>query len=217
MCGVFDADRTLLDFQEFRSKVMRKVITRMAGFSKNDLVSKANEVVSIYDVCTKAGVDFSSYMGSRSKLYCPFGGITHMDGGATRAFRIYEETNTAYCFACSQVYDPVGLYCAITDLNRMDAAEALLEEAGWREETFEEKWDRLSGNDDQAFDNTYLPEALANFCSRLDPDWVTRQLEEPYSSALARCIAISRRVETPEQAAAWLDTSKAFMKGLLDA
>ena len=196
---------------------MRKVTTHMAGYSRNDLVRKANEVVSIYAVCDKAGIDYSSYLGSRAKLFCPFGSITHMDGGATRAFRIYEESNTAYCFACSQAYDPVGLYCAITDLSRHDAAEELLAETGWKEETFEEKWARLAEKDETAFDNSYLPEALANYCGRLEPDWVIKQLEEPYSSALAKCNAIARLVSSQEQAMSWLDSSKAYMKGIIDA
>lgn len=124
---------------------------------------------------------------------------------------------TGNCFACSQAYDPVGLYVAITDLSRADAAEELLAETGWKEETFEEKWARLAEKDEAAFDNSYLPEALANYCSRLEPDWVIKQLEEPYSSALSKCNAIARLVSSQEQAMAWLDSSKAYMKGIIDA
>lgn len=188
----------------------------MGGFSSSGLIRKANEVVSIHTVCEALGVDFSSYYGSRSKLYCPFGGVNHIDGGDSKAFKVYEDTNSAYCFACAQYYDPVSLYALAEDVTKESAAEALLEMSGWKEETFEEKWDRLSGGDNQGYDNSNLPEALNVYCARLDPDWVVNQLEEPFSSAIARCNAVAARVKDAAQADKWLTTSKKLMKGLID-
>lgn len=185
----------------------------MAGFSNFDPVRTANERVSIYFVCDKAGVEYSSMYGSNSKLYCPFGAITHMDGGETRAFRIYEETNSAYCFACTQVYDPVGLYCALTDLGRVEGAEALLEEYGWKPETFEEKWDRVSATPE--YDNSTLPEALEKYCTRLNDDWPIMQFDEPYRTHFRKCVNLSRSVSSTEEAMKWLDATKAYMKEVL--
>lgn len=186
----------------------------MAGFSNFDLIRTANEQVSIYFVADKAGIDYSSMYGSNSKLFCPFGAITHIDGGETRAFRIYEDSNSAYCFACSERWDSVGLYCALTDLDRVAGAEALLEESGWVPETFESKWDRVSATTE--YDNSTLPEALDRYCTRLNEDWAVLQFDEPYRTHFQKCVTLSKSVTNSEQAVKWLDATKAYMKEVLN-
>jgi hypothetical protein len=187
----------------------------MVGSSSFDPVKTANEEVSIYFVCDKAGVDYSSMYGSNSKLYCPFGGITHIDGGATRAFRIYDETNSAYCFACSKYFTPVGLYQDLTDLPWVEAAEALLEEYGWKPETVEERWERVSSPN--GYDNSELPNALDKYCSRIEPEWALVQLDEPYRSAFDKCVRLASAVGDSSQAIKWLDATKKYMKEVIDA
>lgn len=186
----------------------------MGGFSRRELVAKANEVVSIYLVCDKVGVEYATYMGDRAKLYCPFGAITHMDGGESRAFRIYEDTNSSYCFACSQYYTPVRLYSDYTDLSEEDAAEELLNEVGWKDETFEEKWESLTVPEG-AYDPSYLPEALHTYCARLDPDWVVTQMSEPHRSAITLCVRASRAVTSAKQADQWLVAAKEKMRKVI--
>src|SRR5712692_3099929 len=66
------------------------------------LTGIANERISIALACRWAGVSVSEGDGSR-KIWCPFGSVSHSDGGVERAFRMYEGTNSAYCFRVSQV------------------------------------------------------------------------------------------------------------------
>lgn len=186
----------------------------MGGFSRRELVTKANEVVSIYHVCDKVGIEYATYMGDKAKLYCPFGAITHMDGGEARAFRIYEDSNSAYCFACSQYYTPVKLYSDYSDLSEEDSAEELLNEVGWKEETFDERWDRLNAPGD-VYDPSYLPEALHTYCTRLDPDWVVTQMSEPYRSVVTLCVRASRAVTSAKQADQWLEAAKERMRKVI--
>jgi hypothetical protein len=185
----------------------------MAGSSRKSTIDVANEEVSIYSVCDIVGIDYSSYYGNTAKLYCPFGHITHMDGGQTRAFRIYPDTNSAYCFACSQYFDSVGLFAAFSDMTREESAVTLLEGIGWQEETFEEKWERLT--EEVRYDTSEVVTALNAYCERKDPMWPVNSMYSPYLESYTQCIGLVSSITNHSQAAAWLSAAKKHMNGVL--
>src|SRR3954466_13862718 len=100
---------------------------------KRSTVAVANEVVSIATVCRWLGVQVPDDDSLRSKLYCPFGEFNHSDGGRDRALRIYPDSNSAYCFACSELFTPVKMYARMTDDGNWRAVAAtLLGKVGYR-------------------------------------------------------------------------------------
>lgn len=185
----------------------------MDGFSSKDLIRVANEKISIYSVCTLVGVDMYQGYGSNSKLYCPFGNMYHIDGGNTRAFRVYFDTNSAYCFACSQYFNSVDLFAQYNDMSREQSAEVLLDMAGWKEPTYEEKWEKI--NEKEAFNTASVIEALNIYCGGIRDDWNFAQLQEPYSSAYLKCLNVTERIDTLEKAQKWLEVSKNLMRKVL--
>lgn len=186
----------------------------MAGSSNSSLISKANEVVDIYKVCDLIDMDFSGYYGSTAKLYCPFGNVVHIDGGSSKAFRIYSNTNSAYCFACSEYFSPVKLYATAKDVSYREAAEIILDLSGWVEETIESKWENLTK--EVEYDTSSLPEVLDLFCSRLIPSWSIERVETPYRENLAKCLEVIPKIKTQEQAIRWLEVSKSVMRKVIN-
>jgi len=181
--------------------------------SSRSLVEIANKHISIWEVCRLVGVDFGGYYGTNSKLYCPFGNITHMDGGSTKAFRVYPATETAYCFGCSQFFDAVGLYSEFSDLSREEAADFLLTESGWKEETYEEKWDKLTKK--TSIDTSGLSEALDIYCLKLNPEWEVICIESPYREAYASVMGVLPYVRNFSDADKWMNAAKEKMRKVL--
>lgn len=145
------------------------------------------------------------------KLYCPFGEVSHADGGSSKAFRIYPETNSAYCFACGEAYSPVKLLATANDTSLNEAADFLLEYAGVTEEGTEERWEQLTSQQESPISTSELAEALKVYCARVDPDWAERQLEPAVAHTFQRCLELLGSVRTSADADQWLGATKQVM------
>ncbi len=183
---------------------------------RRSAVAIANDVVSIITTCNLAGMDLPEDVVYRrsTKLYCPFGEIYHSDQGVERAFRIYVDSNSAYCFACSMYFTPVRLVALAWDLDYVTAATELLDRVGYRPLTLAEAWAKAAQREDPP-DYTSLREALQTYCCRISPDWDRLQFAPVPASALTRCLDLLDRVHTEAEAREWLEGTKALMRMVL--
>lgn len=188
----------------------------MAGTEQRSLVSLANERVSIYKACQMVGVDANEYAGGSQKLYCPFGDLYHADGGMGRAFRIYPDTNSAYCFACTKYFSPVSIVALDRDMSLEAAADYLLEESGWTPPDIDSRWQAAIATIEKV-DTDYLAEALKVSCERVDPLWEIHEFEPEVSALLTKCLGLLSKVQTQEDGAKWLATAKTAMHRKLGA
>lgn len=178
-------------------------------------VTVANEQVSIATVCRILGVEVADESRPSMKLHCPFGEIYHSDQGIDPAMRVYDESNTAYCFACSASYTPVSMYAQAMDLRWRQAATALLQRVGYRPLDPSQAWEQAQAYAPEP-DRTQLAEALKTYCRRVDPRWGDRQFEEPVATVLTRCLNLLDFVCTDDDAALWLARCKAAMAATID-
>jgi len=148
------------------------------------------------------------------KQYCPFGEIFHADGGRSKSFRIFSDSNSAYCYACSEYFDPVLLLARYKDLSKKDAALFLLDYINYRPEDAESRWASLL-EDTVPVDQDYLSEALKVFCSGVSPEWEIRQFDRDVSDPFNRCLKLLPMVRTDEDACKWLSVSKQVMRNTL--
>lgn len=177
----------------------------------------ANEKVSIVAACRLIGMDLPEdlgFYGKSLKVHCPFGAIYHSDGGVEAAFRIYPDSNSAYCFACKARFSPAWLAAQAWDQDITTAAESLLEQTGYRPLSYQETWVNLI-EDEPAPDVNYLGEAFKVFCSRLTPEWRRLQFEPDVAVSLSRCLSLLDLVRTAEQAKQWLAGCKKVMEATL--
>lgn len=174
----------------------------------------ANDRMGIMDAAKLVGMDVSSGDFQVAKHYCPFGTVFHLDGGASRAFKFYLETNSAWCFACSIYFTPTKLIALDRDLTEAEAAEVILEEIGYVEPTVEARWDAATAVKD-IVDTDYLAEALKVYCARIDPNWESRQFDENVSKVLQACLELSPMANTTKLADEWLSTTKTVMSRVL--
>lgn len=186
---------------------------------KNQQVDEANKRVSIFMVCALVGVEVSEGReGSSIKTYCPFGRFYHSDGGKEPAFRVYGETNSAYCFSCKKYYSPVSLYSSATDLSSRNAAEFLLEKIGYKKPTPEELWSSAQPVEPEP-DKSLLNKALRTYCERVcvgeGRDWHKDQFEPTISIILEKCLNLLDSVATSEDADFWMSGSKEIMSRVL--
>lgn len=181
-------------------------------------IDEANNRVQITDVLTKIGVFVPSSIlnGGNKKIYCPFG-FYHSDGGTTKAMRVYLKSNTVYCFSCSKRYSPVGLASAKWDCSWFNAAFRLLEDAGFKPKTLEERWADATATIDNKPDLISLADALKMYCSGITSEWQTEQLDDSIAETLNRCLGLLSMVQSDEDAAKWLLTCKKVMNRLLEA
>lgn len=178
---------------------------------KSLLIEEANKKVSIYLVCGLVGVDVSEGReGSSIKTYCPFGRFYHSDGGKEAAFRVYAETNSAYCFSCKKYFSPVSLYSSATDLSAKNSAEYLLEKIGYKKPTPEEIWNNVQPKDPEP-DKSMLNKALRIYCQRISSDWSKEQFRPEVADILDRCLSLLDAVTTSQEAEYWLKSSKEIM------
>ncbi len=177
----------------------------------NSLISTANEKISIYLVCSLIGIDVAGREGSSIKTYCPFGDFFHSDGGKEPAFRVYSETNSAYCFSCKKYFSPVTLYAEYKDLSTKQSAEDLLERIGYKPPSFEELWSNVQPKDPQP-DTAMLNKALRTYCQRISKDWSKKQFDPTVAEVLDKCLALLDVVLTTSDAEYWLSTSKEIMR-----
>lgn len=177
-----------------------------------NVVDEANEHVSIITVCQMLGVELPDDLSfSRSiKVACPFGALYHSDGGVASAMRVYQETNSAYCFSCSQYFTPVNLTAQALDVDRRSAALNLLDRIGHRPLDPLAVWERARKYEPEP-DKSLLADALKTFCRRIDSGWMTRQFEPKVASTLTRCLSILDLVHSPDDVSLWLTRCKRAM------
>jgi hypothetical protein len=173
------------------------------------LIKLANERISIAQACVWAGMDVSEGDGNR-KIRCPFGVYAHSDGGVAASFRVYEDSNHAYCFAESRSWTPVSLMAEVWDCARAEAADRMCAMAGVTPPDWRERWAELQHPAPP--DTASLAEALKRWCARTyGAGWETGQFELVLAEPLASCIGVLSLVTTDEQAAAWLYNCKLVM------
>lgn len=183
---------------------------------RNSWVDNANSLIKITDVLTMIGVYVpqSILSGGNKKIYCPFG-FYHSDGGITKAMRVYLPSNTVYCFSCSKRYSPVSLAAAKWDCSWFNAAFRLLEDAGFKPKSIEERWVEATTEVRNSPDLISLADALKVYCSGISPDWQIKQLDGPVAETLNKCLGLLNIVATDEDALKWLQTCKKVMERLL--
>ncbi len=179
------------------------------------LLDEANSRVSIFQVCGWIGVDVDARdWGSSIKTYCPFGNFFHSDMGKEPAFRVYADTNSAYCFSCKKYFAPVTLYAAARDMNNQEAAETLLEKVGYKPPSAEDLWNEVQPREEEP-DTAMLSKALRTYCQRICPTWNKEQFEPKTAEILGKCLALLDSVKTMEDSAKWLAVTKEVMSRYL--
>lgn len=183
----------------------------------SDIVELANEHVSIVTVCRMLGVEVPDLDVSRSiKVGCPFGVLYHSDGGAAPAMRVYPDSNSAYCFSCSQYFTPVTLTAQAMDVDRRTAALNLLDRVGYQGPGALDTWELVRRYEPKP-DKALLADALKTFCRRIDKGWSLRQFEPNVAATLTRCLSILDLVNTSADVTLWLTRCKAAMTRTLIA
>jgi hypothetical protein len=173
----------------------------------------ANELYSIVDACNIAGMGTS---GGNAKQWCPFGEIAHSDGGMAKAFRIYEDTNTAHCFACQATWTPVKLVAQVRDVSYESAADYILTLINYVAPDVDSQWAALMSQQ-QKVNADDLAEALKVACLRMAPDWEVRQFEDLVAHKFRQCLDLLPKIHTEEAANKWLTIAKQAMKQELGA
>lgn len=176
------------------------------------LIQLVNDQVSIAQACRWAEVEVPDGSGSR-KTWCPFG-ITHPDGGRESALRLYEDTNTAHCFACGKSWSPVSLMAEYWDCGREEAAGKMAQTAGITEPTWRDRWDEA--HQPEVPDRAALAEALKTWCRRVrGPSWDLEQLTPRFSEPLGACLSLLPMVTTAQESADYLVGCKLIMGPIL--
>lgn len=172
----------------------------------------ADEQVPITAACRLIGlrVPEAADMGRPVKVHCPFGEVYHRDHGVETAFRIYPDSNHAYCFACGQRYGPVRLVAQAWGISNRQAAAELLERAGIKPATLADLWAEVAQHE-PAPDRAMLAEALKTYCERIDPYWEFNQFLPDVAPFLSACLQLLDHVHTHEDAAVWLERTKRVM------
>lgn len=181
-------------------------------------VSTANEVVPIAFVCNKIGMGIPDHLviaGRSIKTHCPFEDLYHEDGGRSAAFRIYPDSNSAWCFACSEFYSPVKLYGAVHGLDGPTAAEQLLALVGHQGVSVDTRWDAAVAGPQELPNLSTLAEALKTFCARIEPMWGSAQFAPRVAGVLGKCLSLLNMVNTEVDARHWLDMTKKVMQAEL--
>ena len=192
------------------------------GFSRGEHVKMdpreaiklANEHVSIIDACNMVGMELGDFTASSMKVYCPWGHVTHMDGGMSKSMRVYPETNSAFCFASCGYLTPVKMIALDRDVSEEEAAEILLTEINYVPPDYMSKWNALIA-EQIPVNTSALAEALKVACARMTEDWDDVQFDDEISTKLVQCLGLLPKVQTNEDADKWLDVSKIVMKTVL--
>lgn len=188
----------------------------MAERTARETIQLANERMTITQACRFIGMDLGDFSFTSAKLYCPFGELMHEDGGRSKSFRVYSDTNSAYCFACVMAYRPVSLVAMDKDVPEVVAAEMILEETGYIAPDFMSRWEAAT-REEVRVDRDALEEALRTYCARIDPEWEFRQLDPEVVSVFRKCLEASRNVSNEEESRQWLDVTKKVMNKILSS
>lgn len=175
-------------------------------------VALANSLMGIVRACQFVGTEMPDVPGNM-KLYCPFGHLFHRDGGRDKALRIYENTNSAYCFACGEYYDPAKLIALYKDLSRDEAAEFILDYVGYTPPDIDSQWAQVTREEE--FNTEHLADALAMACERFEPNWEIVQYDERVAEKFQRCLGLLAKVKSQDDATMWLGTTKKIMQNVL--
>lgn len=183
---------------------------------RRSAVSIANDKVPITMACRLVGMDIDDDIayGRSMKVHCPFGELYHTDQGVEPAFRIYVDSNSAYCFACSTYFTPVWLVSQAWDQQPAQVAVELLERIGIKPASLADAWAQAAVRD-VVPDAGLLAEALKTFCGRICVDWDDAQFEPATAGLLSRCLALLDLVHTEGEARQWLDECKKVMRAAL--
>jgi hypothetical protein len=177
------------------------------------LIWLANEKIPIAMACRWADLDVSEGDGTR-KTWCPFGAVSHSDGGVARALRMYEDENHAFCFACGRSWTPVSLMAEFWDCTRPEAAERMCVMAGITPPDWRERWKELQ--QPVPPDTVSLAEALKTYCARIyGPAWEIDQFEPRLAVPLVACFDVLPLVTTAAEADEWVCNCKLLMLSLL--
>lgn len=179
------------------------------------LIDEANARVPIVKVCRLIGMEVPE--GASGKYRCYFGDFNHSDGGRAASFRIYSDTNSAYCFSCRMAFTPTSLYAQAKEVSRKNAAMALLEEIGWKPVSQAQHWASLVSPEEPKPDPSMLALALRTYCARICSEWDELQLTPEVGGVLSRCLSLLDKVHTSQEAEQWLDVCKTVMKKKLEA
>lgn len=177
------------------------------------VVILANKVVSILDALKLVGV-YVSKSDIYTKMHCPFGSVSHSDGGVQRTFQIYDD-NRAYCYNCVRVYDPVSLAQAAWDLPQKQAAAELLHQSGYKPPTTNQRWTEIEQSVAVKPDKASLGQALKLYCSTIDENWEERQFDKDIADKLNKCLSLLERVHTDDDVIEWLAGTKWAMAAAL--
>lgn len=190
------------------------------------LRTKANAEVPILWVCRQIGMEVPDdvSMGRSARVYCPFGSTAHPDGGEEAAFRVYPDTNSAWCFAEREYFSPVKLFATWNGLPETEAARQLLESLGISVAGHRELTPATQVTVDLRVradppDLHSLAEALKMYCARecvkADLDWELLQLDGPVAEKLSQCLNLLNRVSSASDAQQWLSVTKQAMGAVL--
>lgn len=146
----------------------------------NDPVVLANRIPVIRVLRDLWSAQVPEGLGHRSwKTYCPLG-WEHPDGGVDKGFRVYEQTNTSYCFVMHGSMGPVRLAQLRWGGRQQRAAQQLLEhyqlgkKRHWRER-YEEVL--LASESRQEISPAYVVEAFRMALSQI-PGYSEHQYDE---------------------------------------
>jgi hypothetical protein len=178
---------------------------------QKSLIEEADQRVPIVLVCTLIKMDLEDGLEGRSvKTYCPFGRFFHSDGGVEPAFRIYPDSNSAYCFSCRKYFTPTTLASDAWDIPKKEAAKDLLDRVGYKTLTDEEIWAGVQEQPPEP-DKSVLGLALRVYCQRVDPSWQASQFVPEVSTVLDKCLSLLDRVTNDQEAEQWLEVCKKVM------
>lgn len=170
--------------------------------------------MSIVDACNDIGMGIYDNPGN-FKFHCPFGHLFHKDGGMAKSFRVYSESNSAYCFACDIYFTPTRLLAMANDRTEDEVAQDILIRSGYVEPDIESRWEAARALPATEIDTSGLATALAVYCRRIEPLWEVLQFEEPQATVFRKCVELTAAVHTEADVATWLEKTKAAMRKVL--
>lgn len=181
------------------------------------VIELADEKVSIAQVCAWVGVDLpDGHYGKSWKAYCPFGEFWHPDFGSSKSFRIYGDTNAAWCFAGCGRFGPTSLFAKFQGVSFKAAARELLDRVGYRPPSLEERWKQATEVEDTP-NTLWLGVALKTYCERVaGPRWNLMQLDTEISGMLDKCLSLLELVKTSEDSIKWMKATKSAMNKALE-
>jgi hypothetical protein len=192
---------------------------------RRNLVEKANESVSIFEVLVEEFGIYHPREGRSFKGHCPFG-FEHPDGGVEKGFRTYPATNTGHCFVMHGQLTPVRLVALKNDWSQRRSAEWLLRKAGLLDaRPWQERWNEMERERTAPFapdlgDPQDLVEAL-HASLRDHPAYPAGGVSPALSDALeTRLRALEKGLgtgsATKEFVADWYAGTKVMLRQVLD-